>query len=101
MNRCYNCKFYCQQDEGYSNYTVENVTISCLKNHFQPVEESYSWERNMEHPENDHEFFKQAENCGNYKYSDKSTWFDVDGEITIEDYKEDPELYEALKAREI
>lgn len=42
MNRCYNCKFWAIQDSGYSNYTVTETTVHCMKKHFEPVEESYS-----------------------------------------------------------
>lgn len=96
MNRCYNCKFFARQDTGYSNWTVEGTDISCLKNHFETTEESYSWVRNEKKPENDSTFFKQAETCQDYKLGN-GLCLDVDGETTIEDYKEDEELYQAAK----
>jgi hypothetical protein len=97
--RCYNCKFWALHDSGYSNYTVTETTVYCLKDHFEPIEESYSWNKSRKNPENDHEFFKQAENCGDFKQeTGVQIHLDVDGDVTIEDFKEDSELYEAAKS---
>lgn len=95
IKRCYNCKFFASQDEGYSNYTVENTSIFCLKKHFSHTDESYSW-RDSEDSTKDNEFFKQAESCEDYFRSDIQAHFDVDGETTNEDYKDDEMLYNAL-----
>jgi hypothetical protein len=92
--RCYDCKFWATVDSGYSNYTVTETTVHCLKKHFEPVEESYSWTYGGKNPENDHEFFRQAEKCDDF-IKGESISLDVDGEVTIEDYKEDDELYQA------
>jgi len=98
MNRCYNCKFFARQDTGYSNYTVEGTDISCLKKHFETTEESYSWRQSEQNPENDDDFFKQAETCPDFKQNQGSQiHFDVDGEVTLIDYIDDTELYEAAK----
>ena len=98
MNRCYNCKFWATQDDGYSNWTVMGTTIHCMKKHFEATEESYSWNQNKDNPENDADFFKQAETCPDYKlHEGTQVGFDVDGEITVEDFKEDKEVYEAAK----
>jgi hypothetical protein len=94
--RCYKCKFFAKVDSGYSNYTVTETTIHCLKKHFEPCEESYSWKYTND-PEKDDAFFKYAENCPDYKAGD-SIELDVDGDITIEDYKADDELYNAALA---
>lgn len=95
--RCYNCKFFATKDSGYSNWTVTNTDCHCLKKHFEPIEESYSW-RNS-NPEDDHEFFKQAEKCSDFKQEQgMQISLDVDGYDTIEDFKEDSELYEAAIA---
>lgn len=96
-NRCYNCKFFARQDSGYSNYTTESTEISCLKNHFETTEESYSWRQSEKDPENDADFFKIAEICPDFKFSENQIHLDVDEYGTIEDYKDDPELYEAAK----
>lgn len=99
QKRCYNCKFWATEDSGYSNYTVEETKVHCLKKKFEPIEESYSWEQNTKSPENDHEFFKQAESCPEFTIeSGMQIRLDVDGEITIEDFKDDAELYDAAKA---
>ena len=64
--------------------------VSCLHEKFEEIEESYSWHQD---PNND--FWKRAETCDNYKEGDGPS-FDVDGEVTNEDYKDDPEIYELL-----
>jgi len=94
--RCYNCKFFAKADSGYSNYTVMETTIHCLHNHFEPTEESYSWIDRHDSTK-DHEFFKRAETCTHFIQSDNQIHLDVDGETTIEDFKEDTELYNAAK----
>lgn len=94
--RCYNCKFFASQDTGYSNYTVEGTEIYCLKNHFQATEESYSW-GDREDSTKDHEFFKQAEKCPDFlQEAGIQAKFDVDREVTNEDFKEDADVYKAL-----
>jgi hypothetical protein len=96
MNRCYNCKFWATQDSGYSNYTVSETEVHCLKKHFEPIEESYSWKQSNKNPENDHEFFKQAEKCEDFvQETGTQICLDVDGDTTIEDFKEDNEVYQA------
>ncbi len=99
FKRCYNCKFWATKDEGYSNYTVTETVVNCLKNKFEPIEESYSWRQSSKEPENDDVFFKQAETCPEFKQEQGTQIsLDVDGEVTIEDFKEDIELYEAAVA---
>lgn len=98
MNRCYNCKFWLTQDFGYSNYTCLSTDVHCLKDHFEPLEESYSWEICSNDPEKDHEFFKQAEKCPDYKEGE-GIRLDVDGYTTIEEWKEDEELYNLAKQK--
>ena len=96
--RCYNCKFFTKQDIGYSNWTVEGTDITCLKDVFETIEESYSRRQSKSNPENDSEFFKQAETCPYFKEGDGAC-FDADGEVTVEDFKEDDELYKLLKEK--
>lgn len=96
-NRCYNCKFFAKVDSGYSNYTVTETTIHCLKKHFKPTEESYSW---VDHHDStkDHEFFKRAITCEDFKHETGiQIELDVDGTITIEDFSDDEEVYDAAK----
>lgn len=93
MNRCQNCKFWALWDSGYSNYTVLETTVYCLKKHFEPIEESYSWNNNP-----NHEFLKQAETCVDFKKEEGvQITYDVAGYVTIEDYKDDLEVYNAAK----
>lgn len=99
LKRCYNCKFWATQDSGYSNWTVMETYVHCLKSKFEPIEESYSWKQDNKNPENDHEFFKQAETCPEFKQeTGTQVALDVDGEATIEDFKEDNEVYKAAKS---
>lgn len=98
MERCYNCKFWATQDSGYSNYTVTETYVHCLKKRFELIEESYSWKMDSKNPENDHDFFKQAESCADFRQeAGVQVALDVDGEVTIEDFKNDSEVYEAAK----
>lgn len=93
--RCYNCKFFALQDQGYSNYTVLETEIHCLKKHFEPQDESYSWRR-IDNPEKDHAFYKQAETCQDYvKENGVQVYFDVDGDVKLKDFITDSEVYQA------
>lgn len=95
-NRCYNCKFWATVDSGYSNYTVLETTVHCLKSCFKPIEESYSWREDKNNPENDSEFFKKAENCIHFvREAGVQIQLDVEGDVSIEDCKEDDEVYQA------
>lgn len=38
--KCSKCKFLCAADFGYSNYTVEGTTYSCLKKQFEDSDDS-------------------------------------------------------------
>lgn len=99
MNRCYNCKFWATQDRGYSNFTVLETQVNCLKKHFEPIDESYSWSQDIRNPENDHDFFKQAEKCEDFaQETGTQICLDVEGDLTIEDFKEDNEVYTAAVA---
>ncbi len=82
-NRCNNCKFFMTVDSGYSNYTVTDTTVHCLKNanKYFPCEESYSWEK----PDSpDYKQLRVAENCSHYAEGD-GIHFDVDGDETEKD----------------
>jgi hypothetical protein len=89
INKCQNCKYFVTQDTGFSNWTVEGSDVTCLKGKFKDLEDSYAWEEKQ--------FFKQFDNCEHFVESNNCINFDVDGEITIEDYKEDQEIYNLLK----
>ncbi len=85
---CRSCKYHVTQDGGYSNWTVTEQYVSCLKGKFKGVEDSYGWEEKK--------FYKQFDECPHFK-NGYGPSFDVDGEVTIEDYKEDQEIYDLLK----
>ena len=93
--RCNNCKFFMTQDEGYSNYTVLETIVNCLKrkNQYFPCEESYSW---LSQDSEDYKQLQVAENCEEYKECHGiQIQFDVEGEATIDDYSDDNELVDA------
>ena len=96
VKRCYNCKMWATHDSGYSNWTVLETTIHCMKRHFEETLESYSWKQNPKNPEDDDEFFKRAESCPDYaKEIGTQVALDVDGEIKLSEFKDDPEVYAA------
>lgn len=88
-DKCKNCKYFVEQETGYSNWTVMEIYLTCLKGKFKGIEDSYTWEEKQ--------FFKQFENCEHFKPAKMYLNFDVDGEITIENFKEDEEVYNLLK----
>lgn len=63
---CDKCKFFMTEDSGYSNYTVLETEIHCLKNNnsFFPTEESYTW---LDHKKPIPDALKVAENCDYFK----------------------------------
>jgi hypothetical protein len=87
---------FASKDNGYSNWTVLDTTVSCMKGHFEETEESYSWKQNEKNPEDDSEFFKRAETCPDYiKETGTQVHLDVDGYTKLSEYKDDPEVYAA------
>ena len=42
---CLRCIFLCIEDFGYSDYTVEETQISCLKGRFDNREKAYDFEK--------------------------------------------------------
>ena len=93
--RCFNCRWFAMEDTGYSNYSVQETIVHCLRhlNPAFPMDESYSWE-NENSTSKDHEIPKFAETCPSYEFSTDQIHLDVDGDDTIEDWKKDKELYE-------
>ncbi len=89
---CEACKFCFRQDSGYSNWTVEYTSIDCLLNlnPKMPSEDSY-----IEDPKLD-PILGFGETCPKWAEGTPAS-FDVDGEVTAEDYKDDPEVYALLK----
>ena len=87
--RCSNCLFLCHQDSGYSNWTVMETYLNCLKGKFEDIEDSYPQDLESD-------FYKQAENCEHFLKGQGAS-FDVDGEVTIADYADNHILYNALR----
>lgn len=86
--KCTDCRYHLAQDVGYSNYTVEGTDVYCLlkKNPGLPSDRWYEEDPALNY----------ANQCDSFKEGD-GVGFDVDGEVTAEDYKSDPEIYELLK----
>lgn len=99
---CSNCKFLAFKSVGYSNYTVEDTELICLKNVFDSVDESDIRKYDGSLEDRVEAFFvKHASECDIFIDLPKGIYqvsLDVDGETTIEDFQQDPEIYEAAKA---
>lgn len=91
--RCQDCKFFMTIDIGYSNYTVEETTVHCLKklNKYFPCQESYSWKYENSP---DHKQLQVAITCKKFK-NGNGMKFDVDGEVNLNTYSNDQELVNA------
>jgi len=91
--RCTKCKFLLASDSGYSNYTVEETDLDCLKgfNKDLPAAESYRFETEQSGVNT------IAENCPHYTEGE-GTHIDVDREDGNEvNYNDDPEVKELLR----
>lgn len=95
--RCNKCKYSLQEDEGYSNYTVEGTTIYCLLNLNAdfPVDRFYGEEPKL----------KFAEKCpsftaGDGVYVDVEREDQADGEKLSAGYTDDPEIAALVDAWE-
>lgn len=83
---CTECVFYVRVDEGYSNYTVEETMVGCLRgaNPNLPSEESYPWETKKSD--------KVNIECGLFR-AGEGPHFDVDREDgKPSNYSDDPEV---------
>lgn len=89
---CTTCKFCVQEDYGYSDYTMEGTTLACLRGLNAPINGIDNGDKNLA------EVIRFAETCAYYEFGDGPTR-DVDCEVTAEEYKDDPDVYELLKAR--
>lgn len=91
---CEGCRYLMRMDTGYSNYTVTGTSVACLKgvNPGMPLcdedVESATFDAVMGF----------GETCAT-KSPGYGPWFDVDGDVTDEDFKDDPEIYALLKER--
>lgn len=90
---CETCKWFMRQDYGYSNYTTEGTEGHCLKrlNPHLPADLD-AWGDKKSATEQALAF---GETCPARTAGD-GPWFDCDGDVTNESYKDDAELYAAL-----
>lgn len=89
--KCTDCKYYIEEDYGYSNYTVEGNTSDCLLglNPGLPKDSFYGEEPSL--------WF--AEKCSSFSAGD-GVFVDCErysGEL--ENYSDDPEVKELLRLR--
>lgn len=93
---CVGCKFLYAKDSGYSNYTVEETTIECAKsfNKDLPADRPYDWRH-----EPDNWAKTMYGRCSNYAVG-IMVHLDVDGEETVEDQTEDPDVRMAINAQQ-
>ena len=95
MNKsCVGCKYLFAQDTGYSNYTVLDTTIDCMRsrNPKLPADEPYDW---TESPDNWPR--TNTGRCELYVEGPR-VHLDCDGEETVESQTNDPEVIAAYKA---
>lgn len=91
---CSTCRWCAQYDYGYSNYTTEGTTLDCLRS-LNPPLTGYE----IPYGEGIADVLRVAEKCALYAEGHGPS-FDVDGDITNENYKDDPETYALLIAKE-
>lgn len=99
--KCTDCKYCLQEDYGYSNYTVEGTTVSCLlgKHPYSSFDRFYGEEPKLDF----------ATDCAWFKLGN-GVCIDVDRDLTEYDYKSgrytkgvpeaysnDPEIQELLR----
>lgn len=88
--KCTECKYYVEEDYGYSNYTVEGTTVDCLLGLNPKLPEDRFWD---EEPA-----LKYAEECERFVVGD-GVYIDCDREdlANYDDplsstYTDDPEI---------
>ncbi len=94
---CETCRFFLRQDYGYSNYTTEGAYGSCLKslNPHMPLDlDAYG-----EDAGKSERALAFGEGCG-ARIEGEGPWFDVDGEVTNDTYKDKPDIYALLLAHD-
>jgi hypothetical protein len=87
---CSECRFCIQQDEGYSNYTVEGVTIQCAKG-LHPDGDFDRWY-------GEDKRLRNVEDCPGF-VSGEPLWIDVDRDNISEFTAEEQEVYALLSNR--
>jgi hypothetical protein len=95
---CADCKFLYLQDDGYSNWTVEDTQVVCAldKNPELPASMPYDWEWGSDGQDN----WPKTNRGRCDRYDQRAgDWvhLDVDGEARVEDYTSDPEVIAAIR----
>lgn len=98
---CAGCKFLLYEDEGYSNWTVENTNIDCAieRNPNLPQSTPYDWKFDSDGKDN--WSATNTSRCERYEYlgSGNQAHFDVDREHKLIDQGVDAEVHDALYDR--
>ena len=97
---CTTCKFCCQEDYGYSNWTVEGTSLSCLRGLNPQLDGLEASAYTAAEKKTMEQVIRFADSCSEYVAGDGPT-FDVDGETNIDHYKDDPDVYALLVARKL
>jgi hypothetical protein len=87
---CAECRFCVEQDEGYSNYTVEGVTIQCAKG-LHPDGDFDRWY-------GEDKRLRNVEDCSGYDKGEP-LWLDADGDNARSLNTEEQEVYDLLSSR--
>lgn len=91
---CEGCKYLMRQDEGYSNYTDMSTSLDCLKGVHPALPLS---DADIEGPALE-AALSFGETCP-ARVAGDGPWFDVEGDVTDEQYKDDVEIYALLFKR--
>ena len=99
MKKCTECKYCVEEEYGYSNYTVEGVTIDCLLGENPDLPEDSFWD---EEPA-----LLFADKCGRFVEGETVQIDVVRAELDDRDiplssaYTDDPEIKELLDKWEV
>jgi hypothetical protein len=94
---CESCRYCARQDTGYSEYTITGQDVWCLLklNPDMPTNSDVITREDIRRFEAALAFGETCE-----KHTDGAgVWLDINGD-GVEDYKDDPELYELLKSEQ-
>ena len=95
---CVGCKYLFRQDTGYSNYTVLETEIDCIRNRNSnlPQNEPYDWK---EDAAEDNWPATNDSRCELYAEGPQ-VYLDCDGEEKPEDFTTDAEVLAAFAAKD-
>lgn len=97
MKKCFNCRYFATEDEGYSDWTVMNTVVHCLhKLHpGMPCDETYSWYDDKK--TQDSEFMVFAETCSKFEEDVKNERVEMNVDFYNEPYSSAKDINELAK----